>query len=163
MSLQAGKPSQEPRHENLVQTTTASNAPKQRSTAADAESDAAIELDLRPPTFCATRLLWRPHQMRRHNNHVSTTTSPRHVASACGMPSRLRHATYAAGDGCASPACSANFRLGQFRKGQHRMAKVLLSGKRHLTAWPPSLVAREVWAAPHAQSRSEARRVLSSM
>jgi hypothetical protein len=53
------------------------------------------------------------------------------------------------GDGCGSKTCSrGNFRPGQFKRNQYRMAAALElpSGpkRRHLVKWPESLAAREV-------------------
>ena len=57
-------------------------------------------------------------------------------------------ATYAPGDGCGSRACSANYRPGQFKRNQLKMAAALEGGARTLVRWPSSLGATGVWKRP---------------
>lgn len=57
--------------------------------------------------------------------------------------------TFASGDGCASRVCSRNFRPGQFRRRQDKMAQDLLSCDRRLMRWPATITARAVWCADH--------------
>ena len=47
--------------------------------------------------------------------------------------------TYAAGDGCAAPGCSADFRRSKFVPTQQAMAAALLNGERTLIEWPAKL------------------------
>ena len=63
--------------------------------------------------------------------------------------------TFAAGDGCASAACSAHHWPARFRERQAAMAAALLDGARVLVLWPPTTAPRStLHAAPLDLARS---------
>ena len=71
-------------------------------------------------------------------------------------------ATFAPGDGCGSRACSANFRPGQHKRNQRKMAAALEGGARTLVRWPSSLGATGVWKRPPWAAATAAARAIEA-
>lgn len=71
-------------------------------------------------------------------------------------------ASFAAGDGCGSRACSMNFRPGQFVRRQHKMGRALQEGTRELIRWPAILTASAVWRAPACEAHAAGAKALAS-
>ena len=61
-----------------------------------------------------------------------------HLHSARRRAGAEGRVDFEAGDGCAGPQCSRNYRPGQFIAAQRRMAAALCAGERFLAPWPAS-------------------------
>ena len=71
-----------------------------------------------------------------------------HWMAARTRARKAKRVHFMPGDGCSGRSCSLNFRPGQHKAGQRKMAHALSTGARRLIAWLPSLDARIVNVLP---------------
>ena len=68
-----------------------------------------------------------------------------HLHSARRRAGAAGRVDFEAGDGCAGPRCSSNYRPGQFHAAQQRMAAALSAGERFLVPWPTNCADSDLW------------------
>ena len=86
-----------------------------------------------------------------------------HLHSARRRARREGRDSFAVGDGCAGRGCSINFRPGQFKKAQRRMAAALVAGERFLAPWPNSCDDGDLHYFPAAVAEAAAAAALASL
>lgn len=86
-----------------------------------------------------------------------------HLHSARRQARSADRNTFAAGDGCAGPGCSINFRRSQFAAAQRRMARALEKKKRFLACWPADLLDGEVRYYPYRFAAAAAAAALARL
>ena len=86
-----------------------------------------------------------------------------HLHSARRQARAEERDRFAAGDGCAGPLCSRNWRRSQFAAGQRRMAVALAAAERFLAPWPRSCGDSHLYFFPSAAAENAAERALAAL
>ena len=86
-----------------------------------------------------------------------------HLHSARRRARAEGRASFAAGDGCAGPRCSLNWRRSQFAAGQRRMAAALVAAERFLAPWPAGCDDGDLRYFPTAAAEAAAEAALAAL
>ena len=86
-----------------------------------------------------------------------------HLHSARRRARAEGRASFAAGDGCAGPSCSLNWRRSQFAAAQRRMAAALVAAERFLAPWPTCCDDGDLRYFPTAAAEAAAEAALAAL
>ena len=86
-----------------------------------------------------------------------------HLHSARRRAQAEGRTSFAAGDGCAGPRCSLNWRRSQFAAAQRRMAAALVAAERFLAPWPTCCDDGDLRYFPTAAAEAAAEAALAAL